>query len=250
MSEAVSPLSSTVFAPLGNAGRAEVAAQRIAAAIALGLVSDGEQLPSEAELSAQLGIATVTLREALATLRQQGLVETRRGRHGGTFVRTPRAEATRLLTDRLARMTVGDLRDLGDEHVAIAGTAAYLAAERASEADLARLEEFNQELRAADTHWHQCRADSHFHVQIAVAARSERLTRAEVRLQAESVEYLWITDEREPDLRSAVRSHEVLLEAIVGRDPDGARDLAQKHVRKNIAFISALHDRVSRDTMT
>ena len=247
MTEVASPLSATVFAPLSSEGRAEVAARRIAAAIALGLVSDGEQLPSEAELSAQLGIATVTLREALSSLRQRGLVETRRGRNGGTFVRTPRAEATKLLTARLAELSVDDLRDIGDEHAAVAGMAASLAAERGTGPELDRLEGFNQELREAATHWHQCRADSHFHVQIAVAAQSPRLTGAEVRLQAETVEYLWITDTEEPDQASAVRSHDVLLEAILARDPVRAGELAQRHVRKNIAFITARHARVSRD---
>jgi GntR family L-lactate dehydrogenase operon transcriptional regulator len=152
-----------------------------------------------------------------------------------------------LLTARLADLSVEDLRDLGDEHAAVAGMAAALAAERGTRAELDRLEGFNQELREATTHWHQCRADSHFHVQIAVAAGSPRLTRAEVRLQAESVEYLWITDTEEPDQASAVRSHDILLEAILAKDAARAGELAQKHVRKNVAFITALHARVSRD---
>ena len=38
---------STVFAPLGRGGRADEVAQRIAESISLGLLADGEQLPSE-----------------------------------------------------------------------------------------------------------------------------------------------------------------------------------------------------------
>lgn len=246
MSTVASPLTSTVFSPLSSGGRAEVAAERIAAAIALGLLSDGEQLPAESELSAQLGIATVTLREALAALRDQGLVETRRGRNGGTFVRVPRSAATRLLTAKLAQRTPDDLQDMGVEHAAVAGMAAYLAAERGAAEDFERLDAFIEELRRAGTHWHQCRADSQFHVNVAVAAGSERLTAAEVRLQAESVEYLWLTDTQEPDQESAIRSHEALLATIRDRDAAGARDLAQKHVRKNVAFIAALHERVTQ----
>ena len=63
--------------------------QRITEAIHLGLLADGEQLPVEVELARQFGVAPMTVREALAELRDQGLVETRRGRTGGSFVRRP-----------------------------------------------------------------------------------------------------------------------------------------------------------------
>ena len=68
---------------------------RVGQAIQLGLLTDGEQLPPETEFAAQLGVSAMTLREALAMLRQQGLVETRRGRTGGTFVRRPDRPAAR-----------------------------------------------------------------------------------------------------------------------------------------------------------
>ena len=80
---------SHVFASLGDLGRAEAVTARLTDAISMGLLADGEQLPSEAELAAQFGVATVTVREALVALRQQGLVATRRGRGGGSFVIAP-----------------------------------------------------------------------------------------------------------------------------------------------------------------
>jgi len=72
----------------------------------------------------------VTLREALAILREAGLVETRRGRSGGTFVSgsPPRNAAippSPLRPD-------AELRDFPDYRVALEGGAAALAAERAT----------------------------------------------------------------------------------------------------------------------
>ena len=64
----------TILGSGQTSGRAEQVAQRLGEAIRLGLILDGERLPSEVQLSEQLGIATVTLREALATLREQGLI--------------------------------------------------------------------------------------------------------------------------------------------------------------------------------
>ena len=40
-----------VFAPVGGAGRAELVAQRLTDAITLGLLGDGERLPSETEMA-------------------------------------------------------------------------------------------------------------------------------------------------------------------------------------------------------
>lgn len=78
-----------VFAPINNLGRAVRVEQRLANAIWSGLLRDGEKLPSESELAAMLGVATVTAREALISLRAQGLVTTVRGRGGGSFVTRP-----------------------------------------------------------------------------------------------------------------------------------------------------------------
>src|SRR4051794_24590495 len=82
----------TILGTAQPSGRAEQVAQRLGEAIRLGLILDGERLPPEIQLSEQLGVATVTLREALAALRKEGLIVTRRGRGGGTFVRSPQPE--------------------------------------------------------------------------------------------------------------------------------------------------------------
>src|SRR6201986_5516144 len=97
--------SLALIPPLAAAGRADEVGQRVSQAIQLGLFVDGEQLPPETEFAVQLGVSAMTLREALASLRQQGLVETRRGRTGGTFVRRPASPPLGLLRERLRAMT-------------------------------------------------------------------------------------------------------------------------------------------------
>ncbi len=57
--------------------------EQLATAIRLGALADGEQLPPERELAERLGISRNTLREAIAALRESGLVATTRGRGGG-----------------------------------------------------------------------------------------------------------------------------------------------------------------------
>ncbi len=119
-----------LISPLGAAGRADEVVRRVGVAIKLGLFAEGAQLPPETEFAAQLGVSAMTLREALGTLRQHGLVETRRGRTGGTFVRWPTTPAASVLSDRLRSLTDPALRDLIDEQFAVSGGAARLAAAR------------------------------------------------------------------------------------------------------------------------
>lgn len=75
------------FAPLETAERGEEIALRLRHSIELGVLEDGVQLPSESELAARMRVSTMTLRTALAELRHLGLLETRRGKGGGSFVR-------------------------------------------------------------------------------------------------------------------------------------------------------------------
>src|SRR4051794_4290145 len=101
-----------VFAPLDTVARAEIVTRRLADAIMLGLLDDDEQLPSETDLASAFGVSTVTVREALTALRQQGLVTTRRGRGGGSFVCAPTDLPTAVLRERVRTLTMAELRDM------------------------------------------------------------------------------------------------------------------------------------------
>ena len=129
-----------VFAPLHDGGlRSEAVVRRVVGAISLGLLGDGVQLPTEVDLATMLNVSTMTLREALAELRSLGLVETRRGRGGGSFVRAREDVLGRLAEERLVQLGTTDLRELGDVHAALSGSAARLAAARSSRTEASRL---------------------------------------------------------------------------------------------------------------
>ncbi|MGH3950589.1 MAG: FadR/GntR family transcriptional regulator [Pseudonocardiaceae bacterium] len=230
-----------IFAPLTDGGRVDVVARRISEAIGLGLITDGEQLPSESDLAGALNVSTVTLREALSSLRQQGLLETRRGRGGGSFVRAPVDASVARLRRLLRDYGVHDLREIGDHHIAIAGTAARLAAERASTDHLARLEDLIDQLAAAGTVGDRRRADGRFHIEIAAAAQSTRLTRQEIDLQGEIGELLWLPLGEAVQREEAVRQHRDILAAIVAGDGELARAHTEQHIEQGIARLIHFH---------
>lgn len=231
-----------VFSPLDRAGRVDAVVDRLTRVIDLGLIGDGEQLPPETELAAQLGVSTVTLREGLAVLRQQGLVETRRGRTGGSFVRArPRSIASRVRS-RLAAMSTHELRDIGDLHVAIAGATARLAAERAGADQIERIGRLVNELASAEGIGARHRADARFHIEVAAAAQSVRLTKVETDLQAEVGDLLWLPLLDEPAYHlTAVNQHELIATAIRRRHDDAAWSRAEEHARGEIERLIDLH---------
>jgi molybdopterin/thiamine biosynthesis adenylyltransferase len=71
--------------PIPHRSLAEIAAGKLAASLLNGSLSPGAQLPPERELMSQMGISRATLREALKTLEEKGLVESRP--HVGWFAR-------------------------------------------------------------------------------------------------------------------------------------------------------------------
>lgn len=220
-----------VFAPLDTLSRTELVAARLADAIVLGLLADSEQLPSEADLSAQLAVSTVTVREALTMLRERGLVETRRGRGGGSFVRAPADPTAAELRERLRRVALIELRDLFDHYAAVGGTAGRLAAERASAEDIERLERAADMLTAAQDAGARRRAEGYFHLEVAAAAQSARLAREELALQSELGALLWLPFEGASVHRRAAAQHREIIAAIAVGDGALARDLVERHVQ-------------------
>ncbi|BCJ48234.1 GntR family transcriptional regulator [Actinoplanes ianthinogenes] len=229
--------SARVFTPLDPHSRAETVVRRLTDAITFGLLTDAEQLPSEADLAAQLGVSRVTVREALVTLRQQNLVETRRGRGGGSFVRAPAAGHAPSLRARLAAMSLPQLRDTADHYAAIAGAAARLAAQRADTDDVRRIRE---ELDARGRPLH--RVERAFHLEVAAVAQSARLAHEEVAFAAELGTLLWSPIvPADGDAFDPHADHTRIVDAIAAGDDDRARRLTEDHVARAVERLVNLH---------
>lgn len=236
-----------VFAPLDDgAMRSEAVVRRLGSAIALGIIVDGEQLPSEQQLAASLNVSTVTLRDALSDLRTRGLVDTRRGRGGGSFVCASEEALTELARGRLRELAGTDLRELGDVRAAVSGAAARLAAERASEGEIERLRETLGRLAAATGGTARRRIESRFFIDVAAAAQSVRLTREEIELQFELGQVMWGAGLAEADPLATVEGHHRVVDAIAARDGVLARGLTEEHIASVTARLVDAHVRLMR----
>lgn len=236
-----------VFAPLDDgAGRSEAVARRLGSAIALGIVEDGEQLPSEAQLAASLGVAPTTLREALADLRDRGLVTTRRGRGGGSFVNADPVALADVARDRLRDLGSVDLRELGDLRSAVGGTAARLAATRASSADINTMRALLDRLAEAGDPYDQRRLEARHVIAVAAAAQSVRLTRQEIELQAELGQLAAATTRSADFLAYAVTVRRSVVDAIAAREPELARSRTEDLIEEETVALIEAHLRLTR----
>lgn len=239
-----------VFAPLADLGRAGLVEQRLTDAIVSGVLRDGERLPSESELSRGFGVAVVTAREALEGMRDKGLVRTRRGRDGGSFVTYDRESAARMLESRLRGHSRIELRDLSLVARAIAGTAAEIAADRASEDDIESLVTIDRQADLS-TAGGARRAVSRFQLEIAAISQSPRLVHEEIRLQSEAGSLLWLClREQEYRDRSALARRRVIA-AVRDVDPHAAREATVAHLTEAFGWLidqRARLDAEGRDT--
>jgi GntR family transcriptional repressor for pyruvate dehydrogenase complex len=235
----VSPTARDVaLAPLQAEGAVEQIVRRLGEAIGAGVLAPGERLPSELELAAQLGVAPMTLRQALQILRDAGFVETRRGRTGGSFVRDD-PPAALVIDGELP--TRAALRDLTDWRRAISGEAVALAAERAEPAERRAIDAAAEATERAVGKFAAFRlADSRFHIAIAEASHSRRLVAAETQIQVETAELLRFVPG--PRLARAVSQagHDPIVAALAAGDRDGARRAMERHVEGTYDWIVGL----------
>lgn len=234
-----------VFAQLADAGRAEQVAQRLTDGIILGVLGAGERLPSEPDLARRFGVALITVREGLGILREAGLVETRRGRDGGSFVVADDADHRSLITTRLRGLAMVELSDMSVYFGAILAGVAERASERASAADAERLAAW---LDAADfgTAASARTNQGGFFLELAVLSQSARLVREQIRLQAEfgPLLLLGLDDEQ---ARTDVAAHDhAIMRAVAGNRPAQAREAAGDLVRGLSEHLLAAKARIER----
>lgn len=209
-------------------------AGQIATAISLGSLSVGDRLPSEADLADQFGAAIATIRKSLAELRDKGLVETLRGRSGGTFVVSVPFPKDDQVRQYLSALTIVKLRDFSDERVTISRGVVRLACQRAQQGAIDDLHTAAQRLLAAEDPSTQASEYSRFHTAIALAAQSPRLFRNQMRLLSEISSLLWSPGGAAMAVEHAHRDHEEIIRAIQERDVDSAQQAIERHVQDGV----------------
>ncbi|WP_406830041.1 GntR family transcriptional regulator [Pedococcus sp. KACC 23699] len=216
----------------------EVTVEQLATAIRLGVFTEGEQLPPERELAERLGVSRSTLREAIAALRDSGLVTTRRGRGGGTVVTYVGLEPG---TGRHDVRTGAVLTDALDFRRVVEPGATALAATRTLAPDQRAwlLESAEVARQAPDNAAHRL-ADSRLHLAIATLSASPMLIEAVTRAQWALHELLCAIPVLPTNIAHSNDQHDAVVSAILGGDADRARSAMEEHCDATAALLRGL----------
>lgn len=212
-------------------------AEHIRGLIHRGEVGPGERLPGERELAEQLGVARVSLREAIKILQDDGYLEVRRGARGGTFV-TELHEPAATWRTRM-REHAGEMDDIIDFRIALEAHAARLAALRRNRADLAALRSAIKKVAQAEGRAEFRLADSQFHGSLAHSARNVRLETAIPSARGELFSPHDLLAYREP-IEETRQDHQVIYEAIRDRDADAAETAMREHIERTRRQLRAI----------
>lgn len=204
----------------------------------------GDRLPPTRELAGSFGVSRALVMEALRVLEHSGLLVTRPGASGGTFVVRPDADPLMRQLDLLVRLNGVGVVALTEFRVAMEGQNAAWAAERATAEDIVRLDGLAHEADAiaARSTSYNPRAledlDVAMHIAIAEATHNE-LAVAMVRGILPAVRSVI---ERLPDrmMRPAERLP-FAIEAIRGRNAETARRAMQEHITFFARMLAPTH---------
>ncbi|QKD83514.1 FadR family transcriptional regulator [Thermoleptolyngbya sichuanensis A183] len=163
----------------------EVTLERLSSAVKMGLYEPGDQLPSERELADIMGVSRATVREAIRLMTEQGILVARRGRTGGTFVsKHPVPETLQNLRTRLsARGT--SITGILDHRLVVESGVVELAAQRATDEQKWELQALVNAMEQADNHAEYRKLDTRFHLLIAAATQTNRLSSVVAEIHAE-----------------------------------------------------------------
>ena len=173
--------SESYLNPEGSAPRSEFAAisqprahdfvvEQIRRQIGLGIIAPGTALPPERELMRMLGVGRATVQLAIGHLEAEHIVETRRGRTGGSFVKAPNSDA-HALDYRVVelRRQAGSVLEAVEYREVLEPAATAMAAEKAKRKQVKSMTELVQRTAEADNDAEFMRWDTAFHMAIAEA---------------------------------------------------------------------------------
>lgn len=224
-----------VFSRIEHTRTADSVVYQIEALILEGVLRDGDRLPGERELAAQMDVSRPILRDALKVLEGRGLLATRPG--GGTHVANVVGEVFAKPMRELIASHPKATADYLEYRREIEAVAAELAATRATEADkalLSRIVTRMEEAHASRDPAIEAEIDVEFHNAVGECAHNFILLhtlRSCYRLLAEGVFYSRARIYHLPGAREELLvQHRAIFTAIHEGDPAAARKAAVDHI--------------------
>ncbi|KAB1142905.1 FadR family transcriptional regulator [Streptomyces luteolifulvus] len=230
--------ATAAWEPVPRSRTFELVLARIEEQILAGNLRVGDKLPPERELVELLGVSRAAVREALRVLEAHGVLRSRVGtgsNSGSVIAAMPSHGLTQLLRLHMALANF-PLGDVVEVRATLERSSARLAAERATEDDLARMREDLACMDAAGVareEFNDC--DTDFHVAIAEAGGNRMIADMTIAVR-NAVRHTLLSafhslPDWEPVAARLRAEHHAIYDAIVEGDAERAGDLVESHIR-------------------
>lgn len=221
------------FTPIKRASISKEVSSQIARHIMENRLPPGSKLPSERQLVEQFGVGRSSVREALRTLEQAGLVTIKAGLQGGNYVAEPDHNRAANALSVVMWIDGATMEEALTAREIIEGNVARLAAMNATEEDLRKMAttiaETEKDLDSVENY---LASNLAFHVALAEAARNKVLLammHSTVQLMDRALKAIVMNKDL---IRTAVAGHKDIHEAISRRDGQAAEAALIVHVRQ------------------
>jgi GntR family transcriptional repressor for pyruvate dehydrogenase complex len=204
----------------------------------------GQVTPSLRTLARDTGVSALTVREAIRTLQERGLVETRHG--VGTFVRSPE-DGEKMVPWMLGTGDVHDYVDLVEAREVIEAAIVGFAIERRTPEQVRQLHEIVDRMRIARTETAAfLEADTDFHVTLAEAAHNSVLLRSMLAMRgptrrlmaARNLQHL----ETHGNLDIPVADHAAIVDAVERQELGSSEEALHRIATRGLRLLHTLHD--------
>ena len=206
---------------------------RVKLAIRDGRLLPGDRLPPERELTERFGVSRMSVRDALRILEASGLVEIRVGARGGAFVKAPGSSIVGEGIANMVMLSTASAADVTEARRVLEVGIVPIVIARATEDDLASLDDICTESKAAlRTGDYPVELSARFHVAFARASHNAAIELLVESLRGPLLMSLERAKEIDPKTMgvSGVREHAALVRAIRDRDGDRAASVMSRHL--------------------
>lgn len=188
--------------------------KEILARIGQGTYRAGGKLPPEREMAFELNVSRITLRQAIASLRHLGIIESRHG--SGNYVRTlTRSKLPAGLRQEMLGFGSDGLADIVEARTGLETLIVRLAARNRGRSDVAALRRDLEDMRRhQDDLARFTVADMRFHQTLSVASRNRILAMLMASIAEQQRYSMLLTAYGKGEQAVTVRDHERIYRAV------------------------------------
>lgn len=198
-----------------------------------------EKLPSEQQLAGKFSVSRNIVRESLKILKERGLIELRTG--DGAYVRKPKSNHLRDVVTRFVNLGDVSYEQVYEMRFALEVAACGLAAERATDIDVDRLEKIIAEMRKnLDKVDMWVELDLAFHCHIARMTGNMLFYTFTKSIAGTLISIFKTGYAAEGACLKGVENHEAIVAALRARDRNEAEKRMRDHLlqsRKNVFLL-------------